>query len=87
MSETLPIPTELQHLIEKRTGEENRQKQRRTAADDDVPPVEPQPPRHTPLPVAPPGRRSGKERRQSIRRQADQTSNQHTHPVPTTWSG
>jgi hypothetical protein len=69
MSEPLPIPAQLQHLIEKRTAEENRKTQRRTAAGDDKPPVEPQPSHHTPTP---PGRRSGKERRQSIRRQADQ---------------
>ena len=71
MSEPLPIPVRLQHLIEKRSGEENRKQQRRAKTGDFKPTVEPQSPRETPLAVNPAGRRSGKERRQSIRRQAD----------------
>jgi hypothetical protein len=72
MSETLPIPTELQHLIEKRSGEENRKRQRRTATNASKLASEPQTPQETPRAVNPAGHRSSKERRQSIRRQADQ---------------
>ena len=63
--------TQLQHLIEKRSGEENRKQQRRAKTGDAKPTVEPQLSRETPLAVSPAGRRNGKERRQSIRRQAD----------------
>ncbi|MCH2117124.1 MAG: hypothetical protein MK161_05450 [Pirellulales bacterium] len=72
MSETLPIPTQLQHLIEKRSGEENRKRQRRTATGDPKLPSEPQTAQETPLADNVAGDRRGKERRQSIRRQADQ---------------
>ena len=72
MSETLPIPTQLQHLIEKRSGEENRKQQRRTATSDPKLASEPQAAEEIPPADNAAGDRSGKERRQSIRRQVDQ---------------
>ena len=72
MSETLPIPTQLQHLIEKRSGEENRKQQRRRATKDPKLSSEPQTAQETPPAINPADHRSDQERRQSIRRQADQ---------------
>ena len=68
MSDPIPIPEELHHLIEKRSGEENRKQDRRQTTTESSPPCTDQ--KENPSDQDR-DCRSNDDRRQSVRRKAD----------------
>ena len=72
MCDSTSIPTELQHLIEKRNGVENRQQQRRSAATDAAT-AEPLPAHGVKPDASESDRRSTDDRREANRRETDKS--------------